>query len=170
MHTHVRSNLTAGIRNYCSIDLFLPPPPSHLCSSLSPTQSVNAASEGEREESLASSSLSEHPVARGSVISPPVSAAAPRWSSTKPRSPPESKIPIPQSMGRRGFPQRSSPKADSPGQVEDLEQALVTQTKMADLKKAHQEELDRYEYICSCGCIVHHSHTQCIRYLCSFTV
>lgn len=103
---------------------------------------MNVGSEGEREESLASSSSSEHPVARGSVISPPVSAAAPRWSVTKPPSPPESKIPLPQSMGRRGFPQRSSPKADSPG--EDLQLALEAQTKVADLKKAHQEEMDRY--------------------------
>lgn len=119
------------------------------------------ASEGEREEGLSSSSSSEHPVAHGSVISPPVSAAAPRWSVAKPPSPPESKIPIPQSMGRRGFPQRSSPKADSPGPVEDLERALETQTKMADLKKAHQEELDRYECICSSACKPL-AHTYCI--------
>lgn len=110
---------------------------------LSPTQ-VNATSEEEKEgESLSSD---EHPVhvAHEGLISPPVSAVAPKWSSTKPPSPPESKMPLPPSVGRRVLPQRSSPKADSPDQAGGLELALEAQAKVADAKKAHQEELDRY--------------------------
>lgn len=122
----------------------------YVCPSLSPTQ-VNAASEEEREEE--SSSSPEHPLAHEGLISPPVSAVAPKWSIAKPPSPPQSRMPLPQSVGRRGLSQHSSPKADSPDQVEGLELALEAQAKVADMKKAHQEELDRYvctyEYGCS---------------------
>ena len=113
----------------------------------SPTQ-TGAAEEEEGEEG--SSSSTEHPVhvAHGGLISPPVSTVAPKWSSAKPPSPPESKIPVPQSVGRRSLPQRISPRVDSPDQVESLQLALETQAKVADVKKVHQEELDRYKSVC----------------------
>ena len=111
----------------------------------SPTQ-TGAAEEEEGEEG---SSSTEHPVhvAHGGLISPPVSTVAPKWSSAKPPSPPESKIPVPQSVGRRSLPQRISPRADSPDQVGSLQLALETQAKVADVKKVHQEELDRYKSV-----------------------
>ena len=132
----------------------------------SPTQ-TGAAEEEEGEEG--SSSSTEHPVAHGGLISPPVSAVAPKWSGAKPPSPPESKIPVSQSVGRRSLPQRISPKADSPDQVGSLQLALETQAKVSDVKKAHQEEMDRYEsvraflrmYVCAYVRTYTHLYLQC---------
>lgn len=119
---------------------------THILSFPSPTQ-TGAAEEEEGEEE--GSSSTEHPahVAHGGLISPPVSTVAPKWSGAKPPSPPESKISVPQPVGRRSLPQHISPKADSPDQVGNLQLALETQAKVADVKKAHQEELDRFESV-----------------------